>query len=114
MLILDGGPDAELPPGSGGPVLAGSEAIFIGARVDADAETSVRLTQGTGSRPGQLVEAYSGVLETPERVVRLVNVTGDVLADLPVPAERTHVVIYLSDLEEPDQVVVAVDGRPDV
>lgn len=31
MFVLDGGLDAELPTGSGGPVLAGPEAVFIAA-----------------------------------------------------------------------------------
>ena len=107
ILILDGGPDAELPPGSGGPILAGPEAIFVGVRVDVDAETSVRLTE-IGTPPAGLVEAYRGTLQTPDRVVRLVNVTGDVLAEVPVRNEQTPVVIFLSDLEEPDEVVVSL------
>jgi hypothetical protein len=112
MLIVDGGPDSELPRGSGGPVLAGPEAIFVAGRVDVDADTSVRLTQLGTAWPG-LIEAYRGTLETPDRVVRLVNVSGDVLAELAVPTERTSVVVFVSDLDEPDEVVVSVGGIND-
>lgn len=108
MFVLDGGHEAELPLGSGGPVLAGPEAIFIAGRVAADAETRVRL--GTARTERDLVEAYDGELVTPDRILRLLNVMGDVLAAVPVRDTVTRIRIYLTDMEEPDEIVVAVEG----
>ena len=101
MFILDGAVDAQLPSGSGGPVLAGPEAIFVAGRVAADAPTRVRI----GSLGGQddLVWAYAGDLATPARTLRLLNVMGDVLAEVPVDEEVTPIEIYLTDLDEPDE-----------
>jgi hypothetical protein len=109
MFILDGGLDADLPAGSGGPVLAGPEAIFIGGRVAADAPTLVRI--GSPGTQGDLIMAYAGDLATPDRVLRLLNVEGDVLAEVHVEEKATPVEIYLTDLEEPDEIFVAVGGQ---
>ena len=109
MFILDGGVGAELPSGSGAPVLAGPEAIFVAGRVAADAPTLVRI--GSPGRQGDLVRAYAGDLATPGRVLRLVNVTGDVLAEVRVDAEVTPVEIFLTDLDELDEIFVALGAR---
>ncbi len=47
-------------------------------------------------------------LATPDRVLRLVSVEGDVLAEVPVEDEVTAVAIYLTDLDEPDEIFVAL------
>ena len=104
MFILDGGPDSELPTGSGGPVLAGRGAIFVAGRVAADASTVVRI--GTSVGHGDLVLAYEGDLETPDSELRLLNILGDVLAVVSVCSPVTRITIYLSDLAEPDEVLV--------
>jgi hypothetical protein len=106
MFILDGGLDAELPAGSGGPILAGPEAIFVAGRVAADAPTLVRI--GPPGSPNQLVKAYTGELATPGRILRLLNVNGSVLAEVAVPEVSTSLEIYLTDLEEPDEIYVAL------
>ena len=109
MFILDGGVDAQLPAGSGGPVLAGPEAIFVAGRVAADAPTLVRI--GSFADHAELVAAFAGEIATPDRVLRLLNVTGDVLAQVPVDGEVTPVEIYVTDLDEPDEIVVTF-GSP--
>jgi hypothetical protein len=53
MFIVDGGPEASLPPGSGGPILAGPEAIFIAGRIGFDAPTVVRV--GADGGQGELL-----------------------------------------------------------
>lgn len=112
MFVLDGGPDAELPAGSGGPILAGPEAIFVAGRVAADAPTLVRI--GAPDQPGHLVKAYTGELATPDNTLRLLNVDGEVLAQIEVPGRTTPLEIYLTDLEEPDEIYVAVvAGAPE-
>jgi hypothetical protein len=109
MFIFDGGLDAELPAGSGGPVVAGPKAIFVAGRVAADAPTALRI--GSPGGQGELVRAYVGDLATPERVLRLVTVTGHVLAEVPVTGEVISVEIFLSDLDEPDEIFVALGAR---
>jgi hypothetical protein len=109
MFILDGGVDAELPGGSKGPVIAGPEAIFVAGRVAADAPTLVRI--GSPGSEGELVRAHAGDLATPDRVLRLVNVTGDVLAEVRVDQEVTPIEIFLTDLQEPDEIFVALGSR---
>jgi hypothetical protein len=109
MFILDGGADAALPSGSSAPVLAGPEAVFVAGRVAADAPTLVRI--GSLGQPRDFVRAYAGDLATPDRVLRLVNVAGDVLAEVPVKEEVTRIEIFLTDLEEPDEIFVALGDR---
>lgn len=108
MFVLDGGPEAELPSGSGGPILAGPEAIFVAGRVAADASTLVRI--GSPGTEGQLVKAYAGDLATPHRTLRLLNINGSVLAEVEVRGSVTPLEIYLTDLDEPDEIFVAIDG----
>lgn len=109
MLILDGGPDAALPVGSGGPILAGTEAIFIAGRVESDASTKVRI--GIPGEEGQLLHAYTGQLLTPLRQLRVVSVEGESFGEVTVPDPVTSVSIYLTDFEEPDEIFVAVNVR---
>jgi hypothetical protein len=107
MFILDGGREAGLPSGSAGPILAGPEAIFIAGRVAADAPTLVRI--GPPGTQGQLVKAFAGDLATPDRTLRVVNVSGNVLAEVEVRSSVTPLEIYLTDLDEPDEIFVAID-----
>ena len=90
-------------------MLAGPEAIFVAGRVAADAPTIVRF--GSRRDQDQLVAAYAGRLATPDRLLRLVNVGGDVLAQVPVDCKFTTIEIYVSDLDEPDEIVVALGGE---
>ena len=109
IFVLDGGSDAALPRGSAMPVLVGPEAVFVAGRVAADAPTLVRI--GPPRLRDDLVRAYVGALATPQRVLRVVTVTGDVLAEVSVGDEITRIEIFLSDLEEPDEIHVALaDG----
>lgn len=110
MFVLDGGPDAALPDGSGGPILAGPEALFVAGRVAADAPTVLRVGQPGGQEA--LVLAYEGLLATPDRRLRVVTVLGDVLGEVAVPNDETPVQVFLSDLEEPDLIFVAVAPSP--
>lgn len=106
MFVFDGGPDAQLPIGSGGPVLAGPEAIFVAGRVASDASTVVRVGDPGGQ--GGLVSAYDGVIATPNRILRVVNVEQEVLGVVGVPGELTQVRVYLTDPDEPDEIFVAL------
>jgi hypothetical protein len=108
MFILDGGPNAGLPSGSGGPVLAGPEAIFVAGRVAVDAPTVLRVG-GPGGQ-GSLVPAYSGVLSTPDQVLRVLNIDQVVLGEVRVPDSLTPISIFLTDLEEPDEIYVAISS----
>lgn len=106
MVILDGGPDALLPDGSGGPVLAGDEAIFIAGRVAADAPTLIRL--GDTGESNALLLAYSGRLATPLGLVRITSVMGNVLATAAVVTPEAAVSVYLSDFDEPDEILICI------
>jgi len=106
MLILSGSIEATLPDGSGGPVLAGPEAIFIAGRVVADAPTLVRI--GPPGTNGDHVSAYAGTVATPDLMLRLETVEGDLLGQASVVGSVTPIEIYLTDLEEPDEIFVAV------
>lgn len=106
MFVLDGGDEAHLPDGSGGPVLAGPEAVFVAGRVAADAPTHLRI--GRDRDHAELVLAYRGVLATPSRRLRVVNVMGDELGEVEVAGNSTEIEIFLSDLDEPDEIYVAL------
>lgn len=68
---------------------------------------------GSSGSQGELVRAYAGDLASPDRVLRLVNVAGEVLAEVSVYEEITPIEIFLTDLIEPDEIFVALGGpRP--
>lgn len=90
-------------------MLAGPEAIFVAGRVAADAPTVVRI--GPSGGEGDLVCAYAGDLATPGYVLRLVTVSDDVLAEVPVDEAVLRLEIFLKDLEEPDEIYVALGAR---
>jgi hypothetical protein len=106
MFILDGGPAAQLPRGSGGPVLAGPEAVFVAGRVESDAPTLFRIGQPGGE--AGLILAHSGSLATPRCRLRVVSVAQEVLGEVSVPGPRTSILIYMTDLDEPDEIFVCI------
>jgi hypothetical protein len=108
MLILDGGLLSDLPEGSGGPLLAGPEAIFIGTRIDVDAPTRLMVVTAVPDSLGPLVEGFAGNLASPVQVLRVANVFGDEYITIPVSISLTGVQILLSNFEEPDLVVIVV------
>jgi hypothetical protein len=108
MLIADGGPSSTLPEGRGGPVLAGPEAIFIGCRIDADAATRIVVATELPADLRSCFLALDGVLFTPQRIIRLVNVYDDEFFVLRTAGEETPLQVFLSDLEEPDIVCLVV------
>lgn len=111
LFIVDGGRDAELPQGSIEPVLAGPEAIVMAGRVACDAPTLFRVAS-RDSR-GDLLLAYSGVLSTPSLILRVVTAEQYVLGEVPVAGKRTAISIFVTDLEEPDEILVALEpGEP--
>lgn len=110
MLILDGGPMSDLPEGSGGPIVAGPEAIFIGTRIDVDASTRVLVATAVPDSLGPLVEGFAGELASPLQVLRVANVYGDEYVTIPVSGNLSAVQILLSDFDEPDLVVIVVES----
>jgi len=106
MVIVDGGEHAELPGGSGGPVLAGDEAIFVAGRVAADAPTLIRI--GDEVATDGLVLAYSGSIRTSDGILRIASIEGHELVSVPVPTARTTVRIFLTNLQEPDEIAISI------
>lgn len=58
---------------------------------------------------GNLILAHTGAIATPGRVLRILNFSHDVLAEIEVTGLRTSIAIYLTDLDEPDEIFVSVD-----
>lgn len=101
-VIIDGGPGAELPDRSAPPLAAGPQAVIVMGRVPADAPTTIRVDTQADRAP--LIEAYDGTLETPDGYIRIVSVLDEVFASVPVRGERTRIRIFLTDLDEPDEI----------
>jgi hypothetical protein len=105
MLIVDGGEGVALPREFGSPVAAGPDAVFVRAR---STGTSVRLSRLGPARPG-LVKAFEGSIGAPDYVVRLVDLDGAVLAQVPVATDPSYMEIFLDDLDAPGEIVIAID-----
>lgn len=111
VVILDGGPDAAIAQGDSWPVVAGPESILIAGRIAADSPTIVRI--GEEGRKSDFVLAYQGRLATPRRELRLVSAElGNVLGMVEVPDEVTELQIFLTDLDEPDEIYVELSPQP--
>lgn len=72
----------------------------------ADAPTLVQIGRPGGE--GTLTLAFDGELDTPNHAIRLVNVIGDVLGEVDVPATKTRIQVFLSNLQEPDEIYIAL------
>lgn len=108
MFVLDGGPNALLPSGSGGSILAGGEAVFVAGRVACDAPTRIRVARS--APPASLALAYSGWLSTPDAVLRVSGVDNERIAEMVVDATNIYLRIYLDNQDEPDEIFVQVGG----
>ena len=112
MILLAGDEDAELPPEPDDEevhvVLPGPEAIYVSGRVEFDAATLIRIADRATADVGDLTHAYSGELATPDRRLQILSTDFDVLGQVDVPTTSTLVSIYLTDLVEPDEILVAL------
>lgn len=116
MVLIAGDVGASLPPepddaeGTNrsvpSAVVAGPEAIFVSGRVEYEAPTLIRI--GDHDETDGLVLAYTGELATPDGRLQILNMDFDVLGEVQVSAGLTSLSIYLNDLVEPDEVVIAL------
>lgn len=119
MVLVAGDGGAELPPepddaeGTNRSVLsavvAGPEAIFVSGCVEYEAPTLIRVGDHdeTGGETDGLALAYTGELATDGRL-QILNVDFDVLGEVQVRAGLTSLSIYLNDLVEPDEILIAL------
>lgn len=120
MVLVAGDGAAELPPepddaeGTNRSVLsavvAGPGAIFISGRVEYEAPTLIRIGDHgeTGGETDGLVLAYAGELATPDGRLQILNVDFNVLGEVQVRAGLTSLSIYLNDLVEPSEILIAL------
>lgn len=110
MILLAGDSDAELPPEPDDDmahvVVAGSSAVFVAGRVQYDAPTLIRVGEAEGTE--RLTLAHTGVLATPDHRLQIIDMDLETLGEIPVRAEATPIEIYVSDLSEPDEILVVV------
>lgn len=87
-------------------MLPGPEAVFVAGRVEGDAPTLICM--GPPGRQDDLILAYAGELATPARVLRIVTVDQEVLGEVGVQDDVTQIKIFVTDLEEPDEIHVEI------
>lgn len=89
-------------------VAATSSCIAVGCRSEVDGPTEFTLGSikevGIVSPP-----AFSGVLQTPHRVVVVQTIFNEPILEMLVPSEQTGVSIWLNDPSEPDKIIVGLD-----
>lgn len=111
MILIAGDWDVELPedPAEGGVhvVVAGPEAIYVSGRVQYDAPTLIRIGDETESTE-DLTRAYEGVIATPDRRLQIMDMETEVLGEVPVAADQTRISVFLSDLREPDEILLVL------
>jgi hypothetical protein len=89
-------------------ILSTSSCISVGCLMWQDGETEVTLGLAREVDPG-VVAAFDGPLETPNRVVVVWTVEGEIVLKASVPATRTRVRIWVNRPAEPDRVVVGLE-----
>jgi hypothetical protein len=57
---------------------------------------------------GDVEEVFEGVIATPSREVHLCTATIESVAELPVPATRTKVRVWVNHRTEPDRILIVV------
>lgn len=89
-------------------LVAGPEAIwlFVSGRVEHEAPTVIRV--GDHDETDSRVLAYTGELSTPDERLQILDMDFDVLGEVHVRAGLTSLSIYLNDLIEPDEILVAL------
>lgn len=120
MVLVAGSDGAELPPepddveGTNrsvpSAVVAGPEAIFVSGRGDDEAPALIRIGDHdeTDGEPAGLTLAYAGALATPDGRLQIRDTDSDILGEVQVPAGLTSLSIYLNDLVEPDEILIAL------
>ena len=93
---------------SGGLVAATSSCVAIGTLSENDGETSICLSDE--GRPSGLGDGpvFDGILMTPSRTLAVCSVLGEVLVEMQVRSDKTHVQMWANDTAEPDRIEVVV------
>lgn len=114
MFVLDGHDQAHLPDSAPGPIVAGPEAVVVFGRVSADAPTAFEMRSAVGADRGALIPAYLGLIDTPDLELRVSTAHGHVLGTIPTTAVVSHIEVLLTDLHEPDKILVLIQPHNEV
>lgn len=116
MVLVAGHGGAQLPPepddaegtnrSTPSAVVAGPEAIFVSGRVEHEAPTLIRI--GDHDEADGLELAYTGVLATPEGRLQILDMDFHLLGEVDAPAGVTSLSIYLDDIVEPGEILIAL------
>jgi hypothetical protein len=113
VVLVEGSEKSDVPEAMAGRIVAAtSNCLAIGPRSEIEGVTTIRVTDEP-VLDQSLAEAFAGYLTVDGGRVVVGRVTGEVYATMPAPDGRTSRRVLVNDLDEPDLVLVAIDGRED-
>lgn len=92
----------------GQPIAIAKSCIAVGTMSADDGETTVLLTDDAAAIGNSLIPLYSGILETPSKVVSLANAHNEQLATMNVGAKNVHIQVLANAARAGSEIVVFV------
>ena len=93
-------------------ILATSSCVSVGCYPEQDGTTTVILGELHDLDPGE-APAFEADLETPNRVVAVSTVEGEIVIKAEVSMTRTRMRIWLNDRRWPDEIRIGIDSSLD-
>ena len=108
IFVADPDNKYEVPNDTGAALVTHSgSCIAVGALAEMDGETTVSIE--TGERTANLQIAYTGTIDTPNRKIAVIDVSGKTWIICSVQRATTHVTIRVNDPSEPDRIAIVLD-----
>ena len=88
-------------------IAADAQCICVACLMWQDGETLVGLGDAQDLKREE-APAFDGMLDTPDRIVRVSTVKREILLEQKVPEPRTRVRLWINSPSEPDEVVIGL------
>lgn len=111
ILIMD--PEVAILPESMAHNLVAStnSCVAVGTRPALDGPTRVHLSSQSQIHP-RLEKVFCGSLETPNKIIKVCGIEGEVELEATVTSERTLIEVWVDDLYEPQNIEIIIQGLP--
>ena len=99
----------DVPEDIDGLIAATNSCVAVGTLSEYDGKTRIVLTDSDEHVSGQL--AFEGDVLTPSKEISICSVENIKLLSMHSGSEKTHLRVFVNDVDEPDQIIVYAEQK---
>jgi hypothetical protein len=108
LVFIEDSNGGKIPDSMGRSLIATTDScVAVGCRAEDDGETEINLGDYRDLGVGKDL-VFDGVLSTPSRKLAVRTVLGQTLLEVDVAGKTTRLLVWVSDLAEPDHIDIGL------